>query len=163
MIAVGMGGGGTESESSKSKASASAGKDLTGVLRVYRNDTTFSLCYESKEAKKAISEIKFSPDGKTLAVGSHDNCIVFYNVHQQYKRRIKFNKHSSAILHFDFSVDGSTLQSNCQAYELLFCDAATGKQLTSSPVDTQWSTMTSRLRTFVVCLAYAEVLSVLCM
>ena len=31
-----------------------------------------------------------------------------------------FNKHSSAILHFDFSIDGKYMQSNCQAYELLF-------------------------------------------
>ena len=38
-------------------------------------------------------------------------------------------KHSSYITHLDFSADSRFLQSNCGAYELLFADVSTGRQV----------------------------------
>lgn len=90
-----------------------------------------------------ISDIKFSPKGTMLAMGSHDKRLYVYNVPAdvesedawreafRYNKYI-FNKHSSAITHFDFSEDEQYFQTNCQAYELLFGEAATGKQKTSA-------------------------------
>jgi len=65
MIAVGFGKGKTKED---------------GMFRVYRDDPQagISLMYETKETKQWISEIKFSPDGRTLAVGSHGNSDQFY-------------------------------------------------------------------------------------
>ena len=54
-------------------------------------------------------------------------------------------KHSSFITHLDWSCDGNNLHSNCGAYELLFWDANTGKQVTSGATafrDERWATWT---------------------
>jgi WD40 repeat protein len=52
-----------------------------------------------------ISDVKFSPDGATLAVGSHDNMIYLYDVQKGFKLRKKLKAHSSYITHMDFSSD----------------------------------------------------------
>ena len=121
---------------------------MTGVLRIYRNDENFTVCFESKEAKQWISEMKYSPDGRTLAIGANDNNVYLYNVNQNYKRKGKFGKHSSGIIHFDFTADGKYLQTNCNAYELMFCDASTGQHVTKGQSllkEAEWDTMTCRL------------------
>jgi hypothetical protein len=54
-------------------------------------------------------------------------------------------KHSSYITHIDFSKDGRYLHSNCGAYELLFWDVNTGKQLPGGATalrDEIWATWT---------------------
>ena len=91
-----------------------------------------------------ISDIKFSPSGSLLAMGSHDKRLYVYNVPEHdiesedawatafEAPKYAFNKHSSAITHFDFSEDERFFQTNCQAYELLFGEVASGKQKTSA-------------------------------
>ena len=112
----------------------------------------FTQVYESKVSKAWIGDIKLSPDGKLLAVAAHDNNIYILSVTQSYKLKTKFAKHNSAITHIDFSQDGKTLMSNCQAYELLFSEAATGKQIrkASTLKDEKWATMTSVLTGFTL-------------
>ena len=53
----------------------------------------------------------------------------------------------SVINHLDISQDGRFMQSNCSAYELLFCETSTGKQLTSATElrDVQWDSWTCTL------------------
>ena len=108
------------------------------------------------DAHEWISDIKFSPDGKTLAVGSHDNAIYLYGVdfEDDGEGAIKikspprtFKKHSSYITHFDFDCKSMYLQSNCGAYELLFSDVSTGRQITSASSlrDEEWATWTCTL------------------
>jgi WD40 repeat protein len=108
---------------------------------------TLKLLTEFHDAKQWISDVKFSPDGKSLAVGAHDNGIYLYTVGQQFKRRAKFAKHNSYITHLDFTADSQRLRSNCGAYELLFSDANTGAQIgsASSLKDAQWSSSTCTL------------------
>jgi WD40 repeat protein len=97
-----------------------------------------------------INDLKFSPDGRMLAAGSHDKRLYAYDIPEISsgdvshdasweswstcldRCKYEFNKHSSAVLHVDFSLDGQYFQSNCQASELLFGAAATGKQETSA-------------------------------
>jgi WD40 repeat protein len=130
-----------------------------GMVRVYSypnvgSEETEKLVKmtEMRDSKQWISDIKFSPDGNSLAVGSHDNVIYIYSVSLDddsvsLSLRGKFNKHNSYITHFDFSADGRFLQSNCGAYELLFCDTAAGKQITSASElrDVRWSSWTCTL------------------
>jgi len=81
-----------------------------------------------------IADIKFSPEtGRFLAAGSHDSNLYLYDLSSASnpedwtdaifeKRFFKFDKHSSAVIHFDFSLDEKYIQSNCQAGELLFSE-----------------------------------------
>jgi WD40 repeat protein len=100
-----------------------------------------------KNRKKWMQDVKFSPDGAMLAVGSHDAFIDVYTV-PQFKLMAKIKKHSSAITHLDWSTDSTHLHSTCQAYELLFFSARDGKQLTSGATalrDEEWATWTTVL------------------
>jgi WD40 repeat protein len=75
--------------------------------------------------KKEISHVKFSPDGRLLAVGDHLGFIYVFEWKGEKgvmtkKKHTKPIKHGSAILHFDFSKDSNSLHSTCRSYELLF-------------------------------------------
>lgn len=107
-----------------------------------------------KHAKEWISDIKFGYN--TLIIGSHDNCIYVYDFEESedendvtIKRKFApMNKHSSYITHMDVSQDSCFLQSTCGAYELLFWDLNTGKQLTrgaSQLKDELWNSWTCNL------------------
>ena len=96
---------------------------------VVLNATTLESVHKGKDSKEWSQVIKFSPDGNTLAIGSHDNHIYLYDTNKKFKLRAKFKKHNSFITHFDFSADSQFLVSNCGAYELLFSDVFTGNQV----------------------------------
>ena len=92
-------------------------------------------------------------DGQTLVAGAHDCKIYIYNYSGQDATDFKmshvrtFSKHNSVINHIDLSSDGRYMQSNCSAYELLFCDVVTGKQIpaASELKDVDWATWTCTL------------------
>eukprot|EP01041_Mallomonas_annulata_P001002 gene1002-1969_t len=129
-----------------------------GMFRIYRIPTATSTSatdskdgivkiYEAQEAKQWISDIKFSPDGSLLAIGSHDDCIYIYSYANSFQRCAKFSKHNSYITHLDFSTDNKYIQSNCGAYELLFSDTKSGHIVGSATAlkDVQWATSTCPL------------------
>lgn len=102
-----------------------------------------------RNSKKQISEVKFSPNGEHLAVGSHDNCVYVYSVKEK-DIQMKFNpkKHSSYITHIDWAENSMNAQSTCGAYELLFWSLTTGTQLPDGATklrDINWSTWTCTL------------------
>merc|ERR1711865_809285 len=105
------------------------------------------IIHEDRKSKQWISDIKYSPDGFTLAIGSHDNTIYLHDVNNSYTVRAMCTKHNSFITHFDFSMDSATLQSNCGAYELLFYNTVDGTQnpSASSVKNVEWSTWTCPL------------------
>jgi len=74
--------------------------------------------------------LKYSPDNTKLAVGSHDAYIDIFSVPKNYLRLKKIKKHSSFITGLDWSLDSCFLHSTCGAYELLFFNADSGKQMT---------------------------------
>ena len=86
------------------------------ILFYFITDQTplsFQLLSEMKDAKRSISDIKFSPDGSTLGVAARDNSIYLYSTAQQFKKRAVFSKHNAGINQFDFSKDGKSIQSCC--------------------------------------------------
>ena len=85
----------------------------------------------TRNAKQAITDIKYSPDGKILAVGSMDNSVYLYTVPDRYQLRCKFNKHNSRITHFDISRDGSYMHTNCSAFESLLSQIPHARQISS--------------------------------
>ncbi|EMP26071.1 Echinoderm microtubule-associated protein-like 6, partial [Chelonia mydas] len=84
-----------------------------------------------KDRKEVIHEMKFSPDGSYLAVGSNDGFVDIYAVAQRYKKIGECNKSSSFITYIDWSVDSKFLQTNDGAGERLFYKMPSGKHLTS--------------------------------
>jgi len=48
-----------------------------GSFKVF-DTTTWNVVAQKQERKREISDIKYSPDGKKLAVGSHENVIDIY-------------------------------------------------------------------------------------
>ena len=77
----------------------------------------------------------YNPDNSVLAVGCHDNWIYLYKC-SNYGKIGVLKGHSSFVTDFDWSLDSRFIRSVCGAYELLFFDAKTGKQMTSGPRDT---------------------------
>lgn len=147
---------------------AGKGKEAgDGIIRLYSTDYSnikrieeLKLC-EKQDAKQWISDIKFSADSKTIVAGSHDCKIYIYLVVKSnlgagnqcnLQLRTIFNKHNAVINHLDISLDGQFLQSNCSAYELLFSDLKSGKQITSATEvkDVKWLTWTCTLGTYSI-------------
>lgn len=161
LLAVGFGG-----RVGKGKETGGGLVRLYSVERDENAVTGATKVSEKQDAKQWISDVKFSPDDSTLAVGAHDCKIYIYSVTKSdpnakaapgegpaspftLKLRSVFNKHNSVINHIDLSSDGRYMQSNCSAYELLFCDTTTGKQITSAKElrDVKWHSWTCTLGT----------------
>jgi echinoderm microtubule-associated protein-like 6 len=149
LIAVGLGadGGGSATARSSAKSTSRAKKPAGGFVVISEQDLARvkEPCYD---AKKWVSDLKFSPDGRTLAVASHDTVVYFYDVLKGFSKKPgSFKKHTSYICHIDFSSDGLHLQSTCGGYELLFCEVQTARHITNASTlrDERWHTMTSTL------------------
>lgn len=93
-----------------------------------------------------IEAMAYSPDGKKLAVGSHDNNIYVYDS-ASYALLGKCTKHNSFIVSVDWSEDGSYIRSVCGAHELLFFNGETYEQDSagaSNTVETVWHTSSAK-------------------
>jgi len=145
------------------KTIRSQGKSVSAFQRAtdYLFETNFVEHVHRRDCKEDISDIKFSPNGRMLAVASHDNYIDIYAVKYTKgnlqtpttdvacKHMKRLRGHSSAVLHIDWSIDNRLLQSSCAAHEVLYWDVAQGRQLLSSQDcvegDTEWSTESCHL------------------
>ena len=90
-----------------------------GKVQVFgAND--LKLVVSKHDRKKAVSQVKYSPNGKWLACGGHDSLIIVYAVENNYAVKYKLKGHSAAITHLDFSVNSEVIQSTSLSYELLY-------------------------------------------
>ena len=121
----------------------------TGGVRVLDASTLRPLAW-AKTFKSAVDELKYSPDGKYLAAGSHDTCVDILAVVMkgelcEYTRVARCKGHSSTVSHVDWSVDSRYIRTQCNGYELLVFEAATGIQMTTTMRDMEWATRTTLL------------------
>ena len=129
--------GGDKKGGDKGSTSTSQSVYLYSVEITGRDDSRAVTLTEKARCCRStacIADIKFS-NTNLMAVGSHDKHIYMFDIAEDatiVKEKFNFNKHSSAVLHMDFSDDGAFLQSNCQAYELLFMHTDSGKQETKA-------------------------------
>eukprot|EP00948_MAST-09A_sp_MAST-9A-sp1_P000368 g368.t1 len=98
-------------------------------------------------AVEAIEEVRFSPDGRQLAVGSRDNVIyIFDTSRSRLQLHGKLRGHTSYVTHLDWSADSRVLQSNCGAYNIIYWDPHRCKPLSSTrdtvEADTIWDSWT---------------------
>ena len=101
--------------------------------------------FQFKDVSGPILDLKYSPDGSYLAVASEDTFIDIYSTARGYKRVSRCSGHSANVLQVDWSADGSIIQTASSAYELLYFDPKTGKQVYHNQKDTRWATWTSIL------------------
>jgi len=67
-----------------------------------------------------IETMGYSPCGKYLAVGSHDDNIYVYKAEDEYKLHGTGGAHNSFIVSLDWSADSMWIRSVCGAHELLW-------------------------------------------
>ena len=69
-----------------------------------------TIIHEARDSKEPLSIIKFSQDGKTMAIGSMDSSIYIYNV-EDFTSKGRCKGHTGGITQLDFSADDQWLQS----------------------------------------------------
>ncbi|KAI5098974.1 echinoderm microtubule-associated protein-like 2 isoform X1, partial [Silurus meridionalis] len=119
---------------------------MTGRWLVLDTETR-DLISMHTDGNEIISNIKYSPDGAYLAVGSHDNFVYIYAVTEngkKYSRVSKCTGHSSFVTHIDWSTNSQYIVTNSGDYEILFWEASSGKHITSADAvrNLEWATST---------------------
>lgn len=111
-----------------------------------------SALVEKKDRKEVLHEMKYSPDGQFLAVGSNDNFVDIYSVTEGYKRVGVCKGSSSFITHLDWSEDSQYLVTNSGASEKLYYKAPDGTHIvkTEEIESIKWSSWTGVLGTHVL-------------
>jgi len=100
-----------------------------------------------KAAERWIEFMTYSPNGKYLAVGTHDSTIVIYET-AGYTSKGALKAHKSSITAIDWSKDSKFIRSNCEAYELLFFNIESMKQEPSGATmtkDLEWATQNTKI------------------
>ncbi|CAH1249365.1 EML1 [Branchiostoma lanceolatum] len=108
---------------------------------------TSDVIYERRDGVEQLDTLAYSPNGRLLAVGSHDNFIYIYAVFddgRDYKKVGRLEGHSSFVTHLDWSSDSRFLQSTSGDYELLYWDVITLRHVgqVSAMTDVIWYTYT---------------------
>jgi len=130
LIAVGMGVPGVKHK-------------MNGFFMVLKCENLLEV-HRGQDTLQYVSDIKFSPDGETLAVGSVDGTIYLYDVHLEWNLRATFTKSLGGIVHFDFDTNSEFIQNSDIANDIYFSNAADGKQIADHTAlrDVPWATWT---------------------
>jgi WD40 repeat protein/Ca2+-binding EF-hand superfamily protein len=112
---------------------------------VVLSGTEFRIVHEGKDSNEPIRVVKFSPDCKTLVIGSDDAHIYTYNVKDSFSRRATISTHRAPILSLDFSMDSNYLLSVDSTHRMVFSEVASGINIPSPAAlrDERWATWSS--------------------
>merc|ERR1719502_1088192 len=107
------------------------------------NADTLQVLFEGRDSRHWVRDVKFSPDGKSFAIGSMDQKIYLYDATTTVLRG-KCDKHNSFVTHFDFSKDSAYVQSDAGDYEHLYHAAADGThfRMPSQLKNVEWDSWT---------------------
>lgn len=105
------------------------GKTDCGGFMVINIKTLSTIILVKKISAKNVTSIKYSPDGKYLAVGSKDSSLYMYDVKNRYTLLYKFAKGASFVSQCDFSTDNGIIRVCYGDYQLLYCNVGTGDQV----------------------------------
>ena len=121
-------------EAQSVKCIVAGGEDPASLRNLWGEGDEVEIKHEvmTRNARQAITDIKYSTDGKILAVGSKDNSVYLYAVPDRYQLRCKFNKHNAGITHFDISKDGTYMRTNCGEYECLISQIPHARQISGA-------------------------------
>jgi WD40 repeat protein len=117
-----------------------------GAFAVLRTGDGLKVAYEAKDSSAAIRVIKFSNDGKSLAVGSDDRCIYVYNTKDLlFLRRCTIRCHDAPIAFIDFSAEGSYIVSADSTKRVFFSDSSNGVMIPQPAAlkDEKWATVSN--------------------
>ncbi|KAK3286813.1 hypothetical protein CYMTET_5644 [Cymbomonas tetramitiformis] len=113
--------------------------------RVFIVDVKQSVVVNSFTAShQGLTQCRFSPCGKMLAVAGMDTNIVVYSVNNKYKTINTFHGHIAPVTNLDWASDSSTLQTNSSSMELKFWSIDEGAEVKQKQrmADVDWATWT---------------------
>lgn len=118
-----------------------SGKGKMGTYMVF-DTTTYKKVHEAKDSNEPIRAVRFSPDGRLLAVGSEDTKIIIYNVKDNFKNRANIMSHRAPIVNIDFSTDGMFIMSNDSTRRTIYTETTAGLNVPSAASlrDEKWAT-----------------------
>lgn len=119
----------------------------SGAVQIRNSIKDLTVKKTLNDAKRWIEHLEYSPDGKRLAVGDHQQLIHVYEV-PSYNLQKTLKGSSSAIISFDWSKDNNFLKVNSEANEILFYDMKVLDYIPDGPVmckDVEWATGYTKL------------------
>jgi WD40 repeat protein len=117
--------------------------DATTMRGVIKHDlNSFSKQSVRERSGNLIQAVKFSPNGKTLAIGTNGSVIVLCDVSDKYKPKGTLKAHNTALMHMDFSKDSTALRAVSRDNELLFHTVSEAK-LAQSKANTNPSSLSA--------------------
>ncbi|KAJ3296475.1 hypothetical protein HK104_001568 [Borealophlyctis nickersoniae] len=123
--------------------------DGTVLIFMYDLKTRIAVLQDQRQP---IYDLKYSPNGRYLAVGGHDGAIDIYKVDENgeggYSRVMCGKGHGSFVTHMDWSIDSMRLMSNSGNGEVMFWTVPNDDAPTPPEIDfkdAKWATTTCTL------------------
>jgi WD40 repeat protein len=121
------------------------GKQILTLFVIFTNLLRFNifLVLFHSDSRHWVSDVKFSPNGKSFAVASMDHKIYIYNG-ETYRLKGTCDRHNSYIKEVNYSADSMYIQSDSADNEHLFFEAEDGEYFAagSQLKDIKWADWT---------------------
>jgi len=119
----------------------------SGEVQIRKVDKLEAIKKSLKAANKWIEAMTYSPDGKYLAVGTHESSLIIYNVSDYSVKKI-FKELKGAVTAIDWTTDSRYIRLNSEIYELLYFNIKTEQHDPSGALNTknaEWATQNTKV------------------